>query len=123
MSSERNYSKSELYRIFNARQDFFFQLHHKRFEPHKEIILPDQSGALTIEQQDLNKRVLEVCDGFKVTSKRMEELDWSFDDYDVNQITAEMDEIGAMMQNLVRQVQELERIVTPHAFSSLCLPS
>ena len=122
MSSERNYSVSELYRISIARQDFFFQLQDKQFEPQYERLLqhPDQSGVLTVEQQYINKLLLAVCDGFKETSKLLQGSLSLFDDYDVappyfqqqrrDQIIAEMNENGAILRNLEKSVQELRGI-------------
>ena len=122
MSSERNYSVSELRGISDARLDFFLQLHDKQFEPLEERLRqhPDQSDVLTVDQHDINESVSAVYEDFVATSNRMQELDLYFATYDRaqpyfqpqlrNQIIAEMEETGAMIQDLVRQVQELGRI-------------
>ena len=122
MSSERNYSVSELRRISTARIDFFLQLYDKRFVPLEEGLRqhPDQSGVLTVEQQDINELVSGISEDFVATSKRMQESALSFAAYDIaqphfqpqlrNQIIAEMDGIGAMIQDLEKSVQELRGI-------------
>ena len=87
MSSERNYSVSEL-RISTARIDFFLQLYDKRFVPLEEGLRqhPDQSGVLTVEQQDINELVSGISEDFVATSKRMQESALSFAAYDIAQI-------------------------------------
>ena len=122
MSSKRNYSVSELRGISDARLDFFLQLHDKQFVAQEEGLRqhPDQSGVLTVQQQDINELISAVYEDFVAASNRMQELDLSFAAYDIaqpyfqpqlrNQIIAEMEETGAMIQDLVRQVNQLGRI-------------
>ena len=107
MSSGSNYSVSELRKISIARQDFFSQLYDKRFGSQEDQQHLGQSGVLTVEQQDIIERVSAVCYAYEETLIQMQVLDSLFDAYDVNQIIAEMDEIGEMTQYLERQLKEL----------------
>ena len=116
MSSGSNYSVPLLHGIFNARSANFNQLYDEHFAAQQTRLVqrPDQAGAL--EQRNL-KGVLAICKTFVATSKQIKELDSLFDAYDVAQpyfqpqlrdeIIAEMDGIGEMIQDLVRQLEEL----------------
>ena len=102
-----------------------FQKYQKQFKAQETRLLqrPDQKGALTAEQQDLNKRVNAVSDDFMATAKQMRELDSLFVDYNCcfaqpndqpqlrNQIQAMMiNDVRPMFRNLVARLEELEGI-------------
>ena len=81
---------------------------------------PDQTGVLTTEQQDLNKRVKAVSDDFMAPARQLEELNSLFVDHSQaqendqpqirNQIQAKMGELDVMLLNVKGKVQELEEI-------------
>ena len=116
MSSGSNYSIPLLHGIFDARQDIFIQLYDEHFAAHQTRLVQRLDQASVLEQRNL-KRVLAICKTFVATSKQIKELDSLFDAYDVAQpyfqpqlrdeIIAEMDGIGEMIQDLVRQLEEL----------------
>ena len=97
-----------------------YQKLQKRFKA-QETRLPqrsDQTGVLTAEQQDLNKRVSAVSDAYEETGNLLSAVRFLFGDYDEaqpnyqaqlrDQIEAKMDELAAMMINFEGKVQELE---------------
>ena len=99
-----------------------YQRYRKRFTEQQARLLqrPDQTGALTTEQQDLNERLKAVSGDFMATAAQMEELDFLFVDYDEaqpndqpqlrNQIQAKLDDMCPMNRNLGTGVEELEEI-------------
>ena len=121
MSSARNYSIQVLHGMFWANAIYHQKL-QKRFEALEARLLqrPGQTGALTSEQQDLNKRVKAVSDDFTAIAAQMQELDSLFVDYDEaqpndqpqlrNQIQAKLDDMCPMNRNLGNGVQALEEI-------------
>ena len=66
MSSSCSYSLSRLRRIILARRRHLVQLCEKRFTPQKIRFQQhlDQTGVMTTEQEDINKRVSVVSDYF-----------------------------------------------------------
>ena len=122
MSYGSNYSVSELHRIFIARQDAFRQL-RERFTAQQTRLVErnENSGSLTIEQQNLNERVSVVHDdAFLVTGGLIFAVELLFDDYYQaqpndqpqlrDQIAARIADIGIMMQGFEGKVRELEGI-------------
>ena len=122
MSSARNYSIQVLREMVFA-NGMIYQKLNKQFKAQETRLLqrPDQTGALTAEQQDLNKRVKAVSDDFMATAKRMEELKSLTDDYDEAQQNNELtlvhwiedrvnNEMQQKFQNLTDKVKELEKI-------------
>ena len=121
MSSGSNYSVSELRRIFIARQDAFRQL-RERFTAQQTRLVErnENSGSLTIEQQNLNERVLVVRDAFLLTASLIFAVELLFYDYFQaqpndqpqlrDQITAKIPGIGILMQHFESKVRELEGI-------------
>ena len=67
MRSRCNFSVYQLRRIILARRKHLFQLREKRFTPQKTRLHQhlDQTGVLTTEQEDINKRVSVVSDYFE----------------------------------------------------------
>ena len=67
MRSRCNFSVYQLRRIILARRKHLFQLREKRFTPQKTRLHQhlDQTGVLTTEQEDINKRVSVVSDDFE----------------------------------------------------------
>ena len=116
-----NYRK--FLRSFVVSADKTYQSIQNRFKAQETRLLkrPDQTGALTAEQQDLNKRVKAVSDDFMATAKQMEELKSLTDDYDEAQQNNELtlvhwiedrvnNEMQQKFQNLTDKVKELEKI-------------
>ena len=122
MSSARNYSILVLRGMVFANGMIYLKL-NKRFKAQETRLLqrPDQTGALTAEQQDLNKRVKAVSDDFMAKAKQIEELNSLFVAYDQaqpndqpqlqNQIQSMMiNVVRPMFQNLVARLEELKGI-------------
>ena len=118
MSSVRNDSMQFLRGWYEFQKKF-----QKRFKAQQTRLLqrPDQTGVLTAEQQDLNKRLKAVSDDFMATAKRMEELKSLTDDYDKAQQNNELtlihwiedrvnNDMQQKFQNLTDKVKELEKI-------------
>ena len=131
MSSVSNYSVSDLRLILTTRQNRFEQLRHGRFTPQETRLVqhPDQTGVLTIEQQNLNQRVLAVARAFKATGNIMLAAFYLFVGYDLaeptlqpqlrDQITqyllALFTDLAEQIQNLESKVRELEGLDVPDA--------
>ena len=122
MSSARNYSIQVLREMVFA-NGMIYQKLNKQFKAQETRLLqrPDQTGALTAEQQGLNNRVKAVSDDFMATAKQMQELNLLFVAYDGaqqndqpqlrNQIQAmQINDVGTMFRNLETKVEELEGI-------------
>ena len=122
MSSARNYS-IEVLRGMHWANAIYHQKYQKRFREVEARLpqSPDQTRALTTEQQDLNNRVLAVSGVFEETAKQIQELYSLFVDYTKakandqpqlrNQIQAMIfNEIRPMFRNLVARLKELEGI-------------
>ena len=122
MSSARNYSIQVLRAMVFANGMIYLKL-NKQFKAQETRLLqrPDQKGALTAEQQDLNKRVKAVSDDFMAKAKQIEEWDSLFVAYDQaqpndqpqlqNQIQSMMiNDVGPMFLNFVTRIEELEGI-------------
>ena len=123
MSSVSNYSVWQLHTIFIARQDAWLKLHDERLAAQQTRLVKhaDQTGVLTIEQQNLNKRVSEVCNALAATRKMLSKLVGSkFDDYVLAQpidqpgirvqIDALIDDMGMKMRCFEGKIRELEGI-------------
>ena len=136
MSSGRNHSGSHLREMFIARHETLSQLHYGRFQAQRTRLQydSDQTGVLTIEQQNLNERVLVVHCAFVKASGLLVTLKFLLDDYDraqqnvqpqprkretalivdqanpLDQITTLIAEIGVKIQNLEGRLRELEGI-------------
>ena len=130
MSSGRNYSGSQLRRIFIARQDTLLQLRAGRFKAQETRLLqrPVQTGVLTTEQQNLKTLVLVVHIAFSKASDYFVSVKCLLDDYDQAQQNAQpqprdretalivydinelIAEIGVELQNLEGWLRELEAI-------------
>ena len=129
MSSGRNYSGSQLRRIFIARQDTLLQLRAGRFKAQQTRLLqrPDQTGVLTTEQKNLKKLGLVVHIRFAKASDLLVTVKCLLDYYDeqqnaqpqpsnretaliVDDITTLIAEIGVELQNLECRLRQLEGI-------------
>ena len=100
-----------------------YQKLQKQFKAQETRLLqrPDQTGVLTIEQQDLKKRVSTVSDAYEETGNLLSAVRFLFDDYDQaqpndqpqlrDQREAKMDELTVMMINFEGKVQELMQAV------------
>ena len=121
MSSAGNDSVEVLLGMFWANYTNHQKLQNQ-FEAQETRLLqrPDQTGALTAEQHDLNKRVLAVSVDLMATAIKMAKLDLLFAAYYRaqpndqpqlrNQIQAKMGELDVMLINVEGKVQELEEI-------------
>ena len=123
MCSVSNYSVSQLHTIFIARQDAWLKLHDERLTAQQTRLVKhaDQTGVLTIEQQNLNKRVSEICNALIATRNMLSKLVGSkFDDYVLAQpidqpgirvqIDALIDDMGMKMRCFEGKIRELEGI-------------
>ena len=119
MCSVSNYSVSQLHTIFIARQDAWLKLHDERLT--RLVQQNENSGSLTIEQQNLNKRVSLIRKASVATrNKRSKSVVFVFNDYDQalpidqpgirDQIEALIDYIGVEMLDFEDEVRELEGI-------------
>ena len=122
MSSARNHSVQVLHGALIG-QAMYYQLLHEQFKAQKTRFLqrPDQTGALTTEQQHLNRRVSAVYDDFMATARQVQTLARLFDGYNRaqadgqpklrNQIqTMIFDETRPMFRNLAARLKELQGI-------------
>ena len=121
MSSGRNYSGSQLRKIFSARHDTLSQLHYGRFQAQRtRLQYNSDQTVLTIEQQSLNERVLVVHIAFVNASGLLATLQFLLNDYDhaqqnvqpqlLDQINSVIADLGVKLQNLEGRLRELEGI-------------
>ena len=128
MCSVSNYSVSQLHTIFIARQDAWLKLHDERLTAQQTRLVKhaDQTGSLTIEQQNLNKRVSKIVYSLVATrNRRSKSAVNMFDDYDRawpidqplirDQIEALIDDIGMVMEDFEDEIRELEGLDVPDA--------
>ena len=117
MCSVSNYSVSQLHTIFIARQDAWLKLHDERLT--RLVQQNENSGSLTIEQQNLNKRVSLIRKASVATrNKRSKSVVFVFNDYDQalpidqpgirDQIEALIGDLGMKMQYCEGKVREFE---------------
>ena len=119
MSSRCSFSLYQLCAIILERREHLVQLCENRFTPQKTRLIqhPDQTGVLTNEQQNLNKRVSVVSDDFEETLRLILAAELLFYDYEEaqpniqpqlrDQITDLFDDIGVRIQHLECKVREL----------------
>ena len=129
MSSARNDSVEVLRGMLMGLAMSYESLHARfRVQGIRLWPIPDQTGALTAEQRNLDDRVLAVSGAFMATVKQMVavnkilggflDLQPQFQRQLRDQITASFPsiivQIGVMLRDLERQVQELECTLYRH---------
>ena len=111
MTSGRNYSGSQLRRIFNARHNMLFQVLDEQFIALRKRFQHffEQTGSLTTEQQNLNNRVLIVYNVFVKARSLFLPVKLFLDYYDRSQQNDQPQLCDQMVALIADQAKTLEQ--------------